>query len=212
MKGKENHGSRSGFVDHAARMIVHESGRVLSSSEVSLLPQASQGTCWNGSALPVPLSWSIVVDPQTLWFTCSLPGGKVCASIGSQGQFIEGLWEADVAELFIKGEDGVYQELNLSPSGAWWSMTLSEYRVRREQPKRPVLREIFSSVENDRWRVVAGFEKGSLEVPILSTSRIHVSGMWYRPEPSYLSSYPAQGVAPDYHLEQCFQPISIVKV
>ncbi len=40
----------------------------------------------------------------------------------SLGQFHEGLWEADVAELFLAHPDGErYLEINLSPAGAWWA-------------------------------------------------------------------------------------------
>lgn len=191
-------------------LVVYTSSGDLSVYDARALPRTSKETCWNGSALPHPLSWSVAVDPRAVWFVCSLPGGAVCTTQTSHAQFVEGLWNEDVAELFIKGEDGSYQELNLAPSGAWWSMTLSEYRKRRSEPKRPQLLSISTSLEGNRWEVVAAFDRETFEVPLLPSSRIHVSGMWYRPEPCYLSSHPPKGVEPDYHHAECFRSVSFV--
>lgn len=191
-------------------LVVYSSSRVLSADDARGLPRSSKNRCWNGAVLPHPLSWSVAVDPQSLWFVCELPGGRVCTTQRSHGEFIEGLWNEDVAELFIKGEDGAYQELNLAPSGAWWSMTLSEYRERRAEPKRPSPLHISTTVRDDRWEVVAAFSRETLEVPLLPSSRVHVSGMWYRPDPCYLSSNPPAGLEPDYHHQDCFQSFSFV--
>ena len=191
-------------------LVVFSSSRELSVDDARAVPRFSMRTCWNGGALPQPLSWSVALDPRALWFVCELPGGRVCTSQKSHGQFLEGLWNEDVAELFIKGEDGAYQEFNLAPSGAWWAMTLSEYRKRRIDPKRPVPLHISTTIGSDRWEVVAAFSRDTLEIPLLLSSRIHVSGMWYRPEPCYLSSHPPSGVAPDYHHSACFQAVSLV--
>lgn len=191
-------------------LVVYSSSRELSVDDARAVPRSSMRTCWNGSALPQPLSWSVALDPRALWFVCELPGGRVCTSQKSHGQFLEGLWDEDVAELFIKGENGAYQEFNLAPSGAWWSMTLSEYRKRRTDSKRPEPLHISTTIGSDRWEVVAAFGRDTLEIPLLPSSRIHVSGMWCRPEPCYLSSHPPSGVAPDYHHSACFQAVSLV--
>jgi hypothetical protein len=190
--------------------VVHSSSRELSVDEVRALPRSTTGTCWNGAVLPSPLAWSVAVDSHALWFVCELPGGRVCTSQSSHGEFVEGLWNEDVAELFIKGEGGAYQELNLAPSGAWWSMTLSEYRSRVPVPQRPHPRHISTAISDARWEVVAAFDRDTLDVPLLPSSRIHVSGMWYRPEPCYLSSNPPSGRAPDYHHDDCFEAVSFV--
>jgi hypothetical protein len=188
------------------------SGRELSPHEVRALPRSSQHRCWKGTTLPVPFSWSVAIDPRCLWFVCALPGGDVCASKKPQGSFVEGLWNGDVAELFIKGDDGRYQELNVAPSGAWWSMTLSEYRKREPEAKRPELVHTSCALEAGRWEVVAAFERQSLQVDVNPSSSIHVAGMWYRPESTFLSSHPPPGIEPDYHDHGCFQPISLTSI
>ncbi len=192
--------------------IVFCSSVELSVSVARSLPRSSLATCWKGDVLPSSFAWSIAIDPELLWFVCSLPGGRACGSDQEHGAFIEGLWNGDVAELFIKGKDGRYQELNLSPSGAWWSMTLSEYRKRESSPRRPHLVHLLSTVGESCWEVVAAFQRRSLDVDLSASCRVHVTGMWYHPEPTFLSSRPPHGVEPDYHHAQCFEPVSLVDV
>lgn len=193
-------------------IVVYTSRAALSLSRARALPRSSRGLCWNSSQLPYPLSWSIAVDPESLWFVCSLPGGRVLASPAGCRAFVEGLWNGDVAELFIKGTDGRYQEFNLAPSGSWWSMTLSDYRKRETSPLRPELSGVELRVEEGQWEVVSSFKRRTLDVDLLPGCRVHVAGMWYRPEPIFLSSHPPSGVKPDYHLHECFEPIALVPV
>ncbi len=186
-------------------MKVYESPNLLSPERALSLTRESRRADWHGKPLPTPLSWSVALDPEALWLVCSLPGGGRSSSTG--GEFVEGLWEEDVAELFIKSPNGVYQELNLAPSGAWWSMTLDEYRVRRGTPRRPEVRFMSTSFADDSWSVIAAFYRSSLEVAVSPEALLHVSAMWYREEPWFLSSCPPAGIAPDYHHPGCFEPV-----
>jgi hypothetical protein len=186
-------------------MKVYESFQPLSPEQVLALPRESRETDWHNNALPTPFAWSVALDPSAFWFVCALPGGGRSASL--RGAFVEGLWEEDVAELFIKSPSGVYQELNIAPSGAWWSMTLDEYRVRRESPRRPEVLYISTSINHEQWRHVAAFSRSSLEVPVTPRSTMHVSGMWHRTTPCFLSSRPPPGVDPDYHHPGCFESV-----
>lgn len=142
---------------------------------------------------------------------CSLPGGRAVTGECHHGDFVEGLWNGDVAELFIMDEDAKYQELNIAPSASWWSMTLGSYRERLSNPKRPVPTLMECALSEGEWEVVASFRRDSLEVPLTPRSRIHVAGMWYRPEAVYLSSNAPLGVDPDYHRVDCFQAVSFVE-
>jgi len=108
----EERGKRLGQGDRGSLLTVYSFTHEISVDAASALPRMSRGVCWGGDALAVPLSWSVAVDPKTLWFVCSLPGGKTRVPNDSPGAFIEGLWEGDVAEFFIKNEDGAYQEIN----------------------------------------------------------------------------------------------------
>jgi hypothetical protein len=189
-------------------MKVYDSLILLSAGQVLELPREFRNADWHNNALPTPLAWSIALDPEVLWFVCSLPGGSCSSSTG--GDFFEGLWNEDVAELFIKSPSGVYQEFNIAPSGAWWSMTLDEYRVRRTTPRRPEVRSISTSAKEGEWSVVAAFSRSSIEVVLSPQCHLHVSGMWYKERPCYLSSCPPRGVAPDYHHPECFEPVVII--
>lgn len=186
-------------------MKVYESPNPLSAEQALALPRECRRTDWYGTPLPTALSWSIALDPEALWFVCSLPGGG--RSLSSHGEFFEGLWEGDVAELFIKSPSGEYQELNIAPSGAWWSMTLDAYRVRRSSSIRPALRYVSTTILGGAWSVVAAFSRSSMEVSVTPQSLLHVSGMWHREPPCFLSSCPPQDLAPDYHHPGCFQPV-----
>ena len=189
-------------------MKVYESLTSLSSDDVRELPRESRRIDWSGNPLPRPLTWCVAFDPETLWFFCSLPGGGRSSSL--RGEFVEGLWEDDVAELFIKSPAGIYQEFNFAPSGAWWSMTLDEYRLRRSSPKRPEIRDLTTSVSVGEWSVVVGLIRSSMEVPVTAQSCFHVSGMWYRKEPCYLSSSAPHQLAPDYHHGSCFEAAEMI--
>lgn len=191
-------------------MKVYESSTPLSQEQVLALPRESRVRDWHDAPLPTPLSWSIALDPHALWFVCNLPGGGRSSS--TPGAFVEGLWEEDVAELFIKSPSGLYQELNIAPSGAWWSMTLADYRVRREIAQRPHVLSLSTFIEGASWSVVAAFARSTMEVPVAPDSLLHVSGMWYQPQPCYLSSHPASGEAPDYHHRGCFEPVVMLPV
>ncbi|MEN9844976.1 MAG: hypothetical protein RIS36_123 [Pseudomonadota bacterium] len=186
-------------------MKVYKSPNLISPEQMLALPRECRGTDWYGTPLPTSLSWSVALDSESLWFVCALPGGE--RSLASHGEFFEGLWEGDVAELFIKSPSGEYQELNVAPSGAWWSVTFDAYRVRRTLPIRPNLRYISTTISAGEWSVVAAFSRASMEISVTDQSLLHVSGMWYREQPSFLSSCPPQDLAPDYHLPECFQPV-----
>jgi hypothetical protein len=51
-----------------------------------------------------------------------------------------------------------------------------------------------------------------MEVSVVPDSLLHVSGMWYRSQPCYLSSHPALGEAPDYHHRECFERVVMLPV
>lgn len=186
---------------------IFQSERVLLLEEVKRIPRQSVTSSWGGSPLLYPFSWSVALDPTTLWFSCSLPGGSAIKPGTTSGEFVEGLWEYDVAELFVRDARGAYQEFNLSPNGAWWSMTHSEYRVRSNESRPPKCLFVKTAILEGSWEVVAAFDIGSLQVPLAEGSVVHVTGIHYAAQPVYLSSNPARDIAPDFHHSSCFSPI-----
>ena len=189
---------------------VSNSSQLLSVSDVSALPTQAIDSCWNGIALPQLFKWSLARDPKTLWFVGTLPALPDYDSTLSKGEFVEGLWERDVVELFIKESSGRYQEFNISPAGAWWTVLLNSYRTRAPITKRPQLVALEVVQSKVGWSMVFGVEISSLEVSLEPDSLIHVSGIMHKPRQRFLSSNRIDGIEPDFHAPGCFQPIAFV--
>lgn len=125
------------------------------------------------------------------------------------GDFVEGLWEKDVAEFFVAGPGPGYQEINVSPGGSWWSCLFADYRERvqvvRFQPRIECCREengwavTFEAELNDLipWRGLSAGER-----------RISPTAILYDPEPHYFAWNHTGGGEPDFHLRHLLKPIS----
>lgn len=89
---------------------------------------------WQGNPLEVDFRFILQLESNLLSFGAKFP--KECVSLGEQGQFLEGLWEESVVELFIyQAQSTRYVEFNLSPTGAFWCAEFSDYRVRKSELK-----------------------------------------------------------------------------
>lgn len=131
------------------------------------------------------------------------------------GSFVEGLWNFDVAELFLRGDPaGAYQEFNLSPFGEWWSCGFSSYRCGRTPSPDFVLRA--------ESRHTAGGWSGELTIPLAglrakgidsSAMAAHVSAIsGPGAERRYISSNPLAGETPDFHRAETFEVLACVEV
>jgi hypothetical protein len=90
---------------------------------------------WSGIPAPDGPRWALWARGGRLhfWAAADLPP-TLTGSAGG-GEFIEGLWEGDVAELFLLNPaTGFYMEFNLSPGGAWWCCAFDAPRVRSGSP------------------------------------------------------------------------------
>ncbi len=88
---------------------------------------------WRGDPVVPAAAFALAMDPHRLWFVAH---HRRPASIHPQarpGRFLPGLWQYDVAELFLADvSSGRYFEFNLAPNGAWWSCEFIAPRVRAE--------------------------------------------------------------------------------
>ena len=76
-------------------------------------------------------TYLLLLDPEDLYFSVKIPESNNFDRTGNYGQFKPDLWKHDVAELFIAADTGnSYQEFNLAPSGAYWTVKFSGYRER----------------------------------------------------------------------------------
>lgn len=191
---------------------VYHSPTPLSASDLRRLPRGEVSACWRGEALPRNLSWCIALDPDRLWFFGALPGGQDTLAGSAHGAYEEGLWEADVLELFIKDSSGEYFEFNLSPDGAWWAMKLSSYRVRAKDFVPPRVLSIETIKDDGEWSGTVSIDRMSLPFQVKNGVSMHVSGIFQREGPRYLSSNRVVGVEPDFHHRQAFVPIKLKAV
>lgn len=123
-----------------------------------------------------------------------------------KGTFVEGLWEKDVAELFVAEPSGCYQEINLSPTGAWWSATFSGYRE-RENEVRPSV-EIETRIGDGEWTVGLRMSISELSVGAEADVLLYSpTAILYGPEPFYFAPHHEGEGEPDFHRAELFKPL-----
>ncbi len=87
-----------------------------------------------GAPLDPPAAFSLVADPQRLWFLASHRRPAEVHPQARPGGFQAELWKHDVAELFLADPaSGRYFEFNLAPNGAWWTCEFTAPRVRADE-------------------------------------------------------------------------------
>jgi hypothetical protein len=87
---------------------------------------------WHGA--PLLLSFSFLLQPVSIPLTFGAVFPPGVRMLGKPGEFVEGLWNESVVELFIHDlASNCYIELNLSPSGAYWGAVFHRYRERASE-------------------------------------------------------------------------------
>jgi hypothetical protein len=110
-----------------------------------------------------------------------------------------GLWDHEVVELFLVGQDGQYLEAEFGPHGHHLVLRLSG-------PRQIVEREItvpyIAEIRGDRWRGEAHLPASLLPSPVVRANAfaIHGEGEARR----HLAWSPVPGPRPDFHQPSCF--------
>ncbi len=113
-----------------------------------------------------------------------------------------GLWDHEVAEVFLLGPDQRYTEIELGPHGHWLVLELAGVRQVTQRVSGLAAQ---CAIHGDRWT-------GLLEVPWhhlptrlerWNAYAIHGVGSARR----YLALSPVPGEAPDFHRLECFAPV-----
>jgi len=166
-------------------------------------------TIWSGRPLAQPYRWTIVLDPETLWFGVEFPKGPPKPTRFEQGSFVEWLaQQGDVAELFLMNQAGEYQEFHLTGDGAWWAMTFSGYRQRAADSVKPGRAVCFVDGEADGWRGVLGISRSDVVIALGEGSLAQVSACLHeQSHVSYVSSAGCPSYEPDFHDRRSFQPL-----
>jgi hypothetical protein len=90
---------------------------------------------WLAEAAPDGPRWALWTRAGRLHFRAAAAPPPVSAGGAGAGEFAGGLWEGDVAELFLLNPaTGFYVEFNLSPGGAWWCCAFDAPRARSGSP------------------------------------------------------------------------------
>lgn len=162
---------------------------------------------WYGRPSRFQAFFRIALSSHTLSYEFYCPQKKPQANLLLQtGSFVEGLWNEDVAELFIKNPEGAYHEFNLSPAGAWWTAAFSRYRKRIDSHPLNSAR-IENAYGESWWRARLSF---SLE-ELYPASKLSLEGLKFNvasilnpSQPEYLCWGHHSGGEPDFHLDSCF--------
>lgn len=164
---------------------------------------------WHGGELDRPAGFSLAMDRRRLWFIATHGRPAVLHPRSRPGKYLAGLWEYDVAELFIAapGSDR-YFEFNLSPNGAWWSCEFKSPRVREEEMD-VVMPEVATHAElapDGGWVAAMSVPLDLLRARLDfgPECRVNVAMILNHPEPRYLSAADLGGGTPDFHRPERF--------
>lgn len=118
-----------------------------------------------------------------------------------QGRFIENLWRDDVAELFILGYSGQYQEFNFSFDGAWWSAGFSGYRTIDAgfTPPSNLRIETIQTTNMRRIKVYIPLSKLWFSITSISDLHANVCAIIGQKPRHYFSVAELESEKPDFH-------------
>lgn len=196
-------------------MRVLVSDRALSLRDVLALERIALRRDWSGSPPPAAAGFTVAVDPERLFFVAGCAQAPDHDAALVRGSFAAGLWQRDVAELFVGVAGGpAYRELNLSPAGAWWSCAFAGYRQPASGEPAP-LPGVETAAEATASGWVAGLAVprpvvlpgGVLDRRTTLNACMIVGGRDRR----YLCWRPAAG-EPDFHVPECFAPVAPVAI
>lgn len=163
---------------------------------------------WFGEKLVRPFRASLEVQGGRALFHAVMPYAPPVAELHSRGDFIEGLWNDDVVELFLRDRNGRYVEFNISADGAWWFMPFTDYRIRAQGGCTPPQSTISIVREDVQWQVRLSFDINHLLMFLSGVNFTHFSAIHYQGGTSvYLSSRRVLGGDPDFHSASCFCPV-----
>lgn len=170
---------------------------------LSIMNRISINHTWNGMAVDPPecgtVEVAVIADALTVRVEAPFHGDRPPAlPAGST----DGLWEYEVVELFLLGEDDAYLEIEMGPHGHFLVLQLKGAR-RVVNKGLPIVYSC--EINGQRWR-------GTAVVPLsylpqgadrANAYAIHGHGENRR----YLAAFPTGGKYPDFHRLSAFAPI-----
>ncbi len=172
---------------------------------------------WAGNETQQRIEFSLLLDPESLWFQVRVDYSGSSPFFNPnhhRGEFVEGLWQMDVAEFFLcDPESGNYQEFNLAPSGAWWSQFFSEYRqIAQEKFNPPTVEIHHSTIDSSCWQALLSVSRSSLKVDLAKTSLLRAQVCFILGDPQQFFAWGSDpGCEPDFHKSSLYSNFDILR-
>lgn len=193
---------------------VYKVSTTISFDRLFELPQNQIEYDWFGERVKNTLTFVVAVDPDRILLGTKVDAAPWYDPAHQQGQFIEGLWNKDVAEIFLASSSSpVYQEINLGPSGAWWSCFFSKYRKRDTSGFRmPEGVTTHSKIGPASWEAAIAIPLSQFSFPLdlEGDTRANVSFVIGKAKRQYLTWANIQQREPDFHRAEDFENIDMI--
>lgn len=181
------------------------------------LPMLGLARDWDGGAIQPPAGFSLALDPFRLWFVAHHRRAATLHPKARPGAFLAGLWQHDVAELFLSDPvSGRYFEFNLAPNGAWWNAEFTAPRVRAEADDVPMPDvATFSDMAPDgAWVAAMAIPLDLLRARIDfgPATRANVTMILESPAQRFVSAADLGGGMPDFHRPDRFPLVSFASL
>lgn len=179
------------------------------------LPLFGISTDSDGCPINPPAAWSLALDSERLWFAASHSKPASLHPESRPGRFVAGLWQHDVAELFLADpKSGRYIELNLSPNGAWWSCEFTEPRKQATSSEVPIPEvATFAELSPDgSWVAAMSIPLDLLKARIDfgETTRANVCFILESPKQRFLTTTDLGDGGPDFHQPDRFKALTFI--
>ncbi len=171
---------------------------------------------WHGKPVEPALGWSLAEDGERLWFVASHGRAARLHPKARPGGFLPGLWQHDVAELFLgHPASGIYFEFNLAPNGAWWSCQFNAPRQRREEVEiaMPEVATFAELSPEGGWLAAMALPLDLLRARLDfgEATTANASFIVGSPEQRFLSASPLGAGEPDFHRPDRFPTLRFVE-
>ena len=168
----------------------------------------------SGQAPARDLSFVLAISPATITLASWWIGEVYCDESFGGSKFVEGLWEKDVIELFIR-EEGTsrYQEFNLSPAGLWWSAVFDGYRKRSPQALAPKSAFTITDREESLSFTALTILRSEIQLKLPAPNRLaaNVCAIFSQPKQQFFSVCDLGSGKPDFHKVEKICPVLIKK-
>lgn len=119
---------------------------------------------------------------------------------------LDGLWEYEVVELFVAGNDGRYIELEFGPHGHYLALRFDAVRHRAGPP---FLLDFSVSRAGERWQGEAFLTADVIPAAPHRANAFAIHGVARR---NYLAATPLPGPTPDFHQPERFPRVSLPRI